>query len=81
MKLPLNLECNIYPRNQISLKSNNVDISPILAAISKKMAVLRQNKINLECHVYTRYQLSLKSNNVEILPISEDILKKKMVAF
>ena len=35
LKPPLNSGCNVYPRNQISLKSNNVEILPILAAIWK----------------------------------------------
>jgi hypothetical protein len=55
------------------LKSESIEILPILSAAIVKMAAIRMQfsslPINFSLQYNPRYQFSLKSENIEILPI------------
>jgi hypothetical protein len=71
--LPINSSLQNNPRYQFSLKSESIEILPILSAVIVKMAAIRMQfsslPINSWLQYNPRYQFSLKSENIEILPI------------
>ena len=71
--LPINSSLQNNHRYQFPLKSESIEILPILSAAIVKMAAIRMQfsslPINFSLQYNPRYQFSLKSENIEILPI------------
>ena len=71
--LPTNSSLQNTPRYQFSLKSENIEILPILSAAILKMTAIRMQfsslPINSSLQYNLRYLFSLKSENIEIVPI------------
>jgi hypothetical protein len=80
--LPINSSLQNNNRYQFSLKSDNIEILPILlAAILKIKMTLNANfiiTINSSLQNNPRYKFSLKSENIEILPILSAAIRSQL---
>jgi hypothetical protein len=78
--LPINSSLQNNHRYQFPLKSESIEILPILSAAIVKMAAIRMQfsslPINFSLQYNPRYQFSLKSENIEILPILSAAISK-----